>query len=238
MALKNSYQLTELAYDAGFKASRKELNTAVAAAIGESGGNTRARGDNGDAWGLWQISLPHHPEYAKNPEQLYDAQINAAAAYKIYVEANRSFEPFHAYSHASVAKRLFLDQAANVGVTAWELAHPDAAFGLVTTQGKKEVQEKVIEGLGLEGMGEAVERLRKWVTTPANLGRMATAVVGVVIIIVGLAVLARPIIEPVAKTAVKATAAKATATKVAERTATKVAKETTAKTEKAAAKSE
>jgi hypothetical protein len=203
--MQNPYQLTQLAYDAGFHASRNELITAVAAAIGESGGNERARGDGGDSWGLWQINLPSHPEYRANPEQLYDPRTNANAAYKIYVAAGRDFEPFHAWSHASGPKKAFLTSAALVGVSAWEVSHPGAALGTVAKPVTDAAGSAIGQATG--GLSDALgaaERLRTWITTPANLGRLATGIIGAVVIVIGLAVLARPVIEPVAQTAAKA----------------------------------
>jgi Lysozyme like domain len=207
--MQNPYQLTQLSYDAGFRASRNELITAVAAAIGESGGNERARGDGGDSWGLWQINLPSHPEYKENPEQLYNPRTNADAAYKIYVEAGRSFEPFHAWSHAGGAKKAFLTSAALIGVSAWEVAHPAAALGTVVRPvgeaGKEAVTGAVTGALpGLEGVSDSLGRVGRWLTTPANIGRVAIAVIGAAIIIVGLAVLAKPVAESALDTVAKA----------------------------------
>lgn len=202
--MQNPYQLTQLAYDAGFRANRTELIEAVASAIGESGGNEKARGDNGDSWGLWQISLPFHPEYRSNPEQLYDPQTNAAAAYKIYVAAGRNFEPFHAWSHASAPKKVFLSAAALTGVSTWEVAHPGAALGTIvkpaTEAGGRAaggVVDKVAPGVR-DVMGIA-QNVGNWLTTEKNIGRLALGIIGAVIIVVGLAVLARPILEPAAK---------------------------------------
>lgn len=199
--MQNPYQLTQLAYDAGFRESRNELITAVAAAIGESGGNERARGDNGDSWGLWQINLPSHPEYRSNPEQLYDPRTNAAAAYKVYVAAGRNFEPFHAWSHASGVKKAALTTAALGGVSIWEASHPAAAIGTAARPATEAVSGAVGQATGgvSEALG-AVEKARAWITTPANLGRIATAVVAAVIIVVGVATLLRPAIEKTAQT--------------------------------------
>lgn len=210
--MQNPYQITQLAYDAGFRANRTELIEAVASAIGESGGNERARGDGGDSWGLWQINLPSHPEYRANPELLFNPRTNADAAYKVYVEAGRNFEPFHAWSHANPAKKAFLTTAALGGVTIWEAAHPGAALGTLVRPGTNAAGKAVSEAKkdvteSLSGPLKALERLREWVTTPANLGRLATGVVGAAVIVIGLAVLARPVLEPAAKTAAKAATA-------------------------------
>ena len=200
--MQNPYQLTQLAYDAGFRATRNELITAVAAAIGESGGNERRVGDRtqGGSYGLWQIHLPSHPEYKSNPEQLFDPRTNAAAAYKIYVAAGRSFEPFHAWSRASGPKKAFLTSAALGGVSVWEVAHPGAALGTVVRPAGEAVKGEATEiaqnaAPALSDTLEVAKKVRDWVTTPANIGRLALAVVAGVVIIVGTATLILPTVK-------------------------------------------
>jgi Lysozyme like domain len=200
--MQNPYQLTQLAYDAGFRATRNELITAVAAAIGESGGNERAVGDRsqGGSYGLWQIHLPSHPEYKSNPEQLFNPRTNAAAAYKIYVAAGRSFEPFHAWSHASGPRKAFLTSAALGGVSVWEVAHPGAAIGTVVRPAGEAAQgavETAVSGAvpGVQEALGAADRVREWLTTPANLGRLAMGAVAAVVIIVGVATLVAPTVK-------------------------------------------
>ena len=79
-----------LASNAGF--SGADLATAAAIALAESGGNpndynpeTAARGGTPQgqgSFGLWQIYLKAHPEFAG--QNLYDPQTNANAAYSVY----------------------------------------------------------------------------------------------------------------------------------------------------------
>lgn len=83
-------QLQQLAANAGF--SGPDLATAVAIALAESSGNptkynpeTAARGGTPQgqgSYGLWQIYLKMHPEFAG--ANLFDPQTNANAAYSIY----------------------------------------------------------------------------------------------------------------------------------------------------------
>lgn len=205
MAL-NPYQLAQLAYDAGFNKSSDELTIAVATALGESGGVPTKVGDSGNSYGLWQIHLPSHPEYRGNPQALFDPKTNAAAAYKIYVAAGRNWEPFHAWSHASTAKQLSLRAVAGPAVVLWQASHPGAAFGIA---GREQVEAgKDIAGAATgalaPGVKEAVEgfnKARDWITTPANVGRLAYGIVGAVIIVIGLAVLAKPAVDQAAKIA-------------------------------------
>lgn len=94
-------QLVQLAANAGFTGD--DLATAVAIAMAESGGNpdaynaeTAANTPQGQgSYGLWQIYLKAHPEFAG--ENLYDPQTNADAAFSIYSNAG-GFSPWATYT--------------------------------------------------------------------------------------------------------------------------------------------
>jgi hypothetical protein len=83
-------QIAQVAANAGF--SGPDLATAVAIALAESGGNpaayNREPGARGGtpqgqgSYGLWQIYLKKHPEFAG--QNLFDPQTNANAAFSIY----------------------------------------------------------------------------------------------------------------------------------------------------------
>lgn len=207
MAILNNVQLVELAYNAGFRQDENELVDAVAAAIGESGGNTEARGDGGASWGLWQIHLPSHPEYGKNPQALFNPKTNADAAYKVYVDSKRNFEPFHALSHASLARKAELRAKAIASVQLWKLAHPAKGFG-ITAAPTPEIRALfggISNPLGsvtgaVDKVGEMAQRAGQWLSTPANIGRLAIAIGGVIIVVAGIIVLMKPGIEWTAKT--------------------------------------
>jgi hypothetical protein len=86
----------QAAYNAGFRGSH--LDAAVMIAECESGFNPEAKclncfGVSEDSRGLWQINLNAHPQY-KNVN-LFDPQINANAAYQVYLESNSSFRPWY-----------------------------------------------------------------------------------------------------------------------------------------------
>lgn len=84
-------QIAQYAQNAGFQGN--DLATAVAIALAESGGNPQAYNpetaanapQNKGSYGLWQIYLNAHPEFAGF--NLYDAQTNANAAYEIYSQS-------------------------------------------------------------------------------------------------------------------------------------------------------
>ena len=94
-------QLIGLASGAGF--SGDDLITAVAIALAESGGDPQAYNPEQSAgaaqgrgsFGLWQIYLTAHPEFAG--QNLLDPQVNAAAAYAVYSAAGNSFRPWSTF---------------------------------------------------------------------------------------------------------------------------------------------
>lgn len=72
-------QLQALAASVGFP----DPALAAAVAMAESGGNPNAYGDAqyGGSYGLWQINIPSHPQFAGNPAVLYNPTTNAQAAF-------------------------------------------------------------------------------------------------------------------------------------------------------------
>lgn len=81
-----------------------DLVTAIAIALAESGGNPRAYNPETAAgapagkgsYGLWQIYLNAHPEFAG--DDLYDPQMNANDAYEIYTKAGNSFTAWSTFN--------------------------------------------------------------------------------------------------------------------------------------------
>jgi hypothetical protein len=96
-------QLVALASGAGF--SGDDLVTAVSIALAESGGNPQAYNPERAAgtpqgygsFGLWQIYLKAHPEFAGS--NLFDPATNAAAAFSVYQRAGGSFRPWSTFGN-------------------------------------------------------------------------------------------------------------------------------------------
>lgn len=87
--------IRNIAYNAGFRGSH--LDAAVEIAYCESGFNTAAHclncfGVSEDSRGLWQINVNAHPQYKS--VDLFDPQVNANAAYQIYLESGKDFSPW------------------------------------------------------------------------------------------------------------------------------------------------
>jgi Lysozyme like domain len=93
-------QIQGYAAAAGF--SGADLATAVAIALAESSGDPSAINPEG-SYGLWQIYLPMHPEFAG--VNLLDPQANAAAAFSVYSKAH-GFGPWSTFNSGAYAKYL------------------------------------------------------------------------------------------------------------------------------------
>lgn len=101
----NFEQLRVLAEAAGFQGD--DAITAAAIALAESSGNPKAYNPetaagtpiNFGSYGLWQIYLNAHPEFAN--QNLYDAATNARAAFSVYRSAGDSFTPWSTYKNAA-----------------------------------------------------------------------------------------------------------------------------------------
>ncbi len=108
-------QIAELAAGAGFAGA--DLVTAVAVALAESrDGDPNAYNpelqantpEGKGSYGLWQIYLKAHPEFAD--WDLYDPETNAAAAFRVYRGAGNRFTPWTTFktgayrAHLAVAR--------------------------------------------------------------------------------------------------------------------------------------
>lgn len=126
-------QIAQYAAAAGF--TGKDLITAVDIALAESGGNpgaynpeTAAAGGTPQgqgSYGLWQIYLKMHPEFAG--ENLADPQTNANAAYSIYAIAG-GFTPWSTYTSGEYG--MYESPAVLAAVAAYGAAPAQAAAPL------------------------------------------------------------------------------------------------------------
>src|SRR5271163_4681913 len=129
-------QIAQYAAAAGFTGN--DLLTAVDIALAESGGNpaaynpeTAAAGGTPQgqgSYGLWQIYLKMHPEFAG--ANLADPQTNANAAYSIYAIAG-GFTPWSTYTSGQYG--MYESPAVQAAVAAYGAPAPltlDASTGL------------------------------------------------------------------------------------------------------------
>lgn len=115
MAKLSPAQIAEYAHDAGFRG--QDLTVAVAVALAESGGDTKAHNpvppDN--SYGLWQINMIGSLGPARRDQfdldgnrELFDPQENAKAAWAISGHGD-SFQPWTTYTSGAYKK--YLDDA-------------------------------------------------------------------------------------------------------------------------------
>lgn len=131
-------QIAYYAQTAGFDG--EDLVTAVAIALAESSGNPNVYNPETSApggtpagqgsYGLWQIYLKEHPEFAA--DNLYDPQTNANDAYEIYSKAG-GFSPWASYN--SGAYQAFLGAASSAGGPAIAMPLP-SSFGTQDESGQ------------------------------------------------------------------------------------------------------
>ena len=114
-ATNMTQNIATYAAQAGFTGT--DLVISVAVALAESGGNARAYNPEKQAgtatgkgsYGLWQIYLEAHPEFAN--QDLYDPQTNADAAFSVYSKAGNSFSPWSTYNNGTYQSHLDVAQA-------------------------------------------------------------------------------------------------------------------------------
>ena len=102
--------IAQYAEQAGF--AGEDLLIAVAIALAESSGNARAYNpetaagapEGKGSYGLWQIYLHAHPEFAG--QDLYDPQTNANAAFSVYTAAGNSFSPWSTFKNGAYQAKL------------------------------------------------------------------------------------------------------------------------------------
>jgi len=114
--VSDKYSPTEikgLAKEAGFPT--EALSTISAIALAESAGNADAHNSKppDDSYGLWQINMlgklgpARRKEYGiKTNAELFNAHTNAKAAYRVYVNAGRSFKPWSTFNNGTYKKFL------------------------------------------------------------------------------------------------------------------------------------
>ena len=115
MSKLSSEQIAQYAHDAGFRGH--DLSTAVAIALAESGGRSRAHNATppDDSYGLWQINMlgalgpeRRHQFHLDANRELFDPATNAEAAFAISGKG-ASFRPWSTYTNG--AYKSHLDEA-------------------------------------------------------------------------------------------------------------------------------
>lgn len=198
-----SIQVMQTARAAGW--TGQDLLTAGAVCWAESSGNPNAHNTSGgaDARGLWQINVARnaHPEYAS--QNMYDPKANAAAAYAIW--KRDGWGPWQAHNNGSYL--LYLPMMTSAATAAGGLMVATDPVGSA-----KEAAGQVADTVGgiadvpgalLQAVEEPVKILA-WLTQSGTQIRIAKVVVGAGLVMLGLYVFARPVVDPAVKTIGKA----------------------------------
>jgi hypothetical protein len=193
MADLSNHQILDLAYQAGWRKTG-DLEKTLAVVLAESSGNPNAVSVTGCCHGLMQINLN---STTKTAAQLKDPLTNMQEGFRLW--SSRGWQPWN----SSRAGQLLRIPEAQASVATWQLSPGVGAQGTAGAAG--EAAGAVTSAVpGLSGAIEATEKARAWITTPANLGRLAMAIIAGAIIIVGIATLIAPVAEKAVDTVAKA----------------------------------
>lgn len=194
-------QIARYALGAGFGIS--DGTTATAIALAESGGDADSHyvTSKEDSRGLWQINVMAHPQYAN--QNLYDPATDAKAAFAVYKSSG-----WKAWTTYGGARYYAFLAPASAGMAVAKslggLVDPiDNGVGSIIG-GAADAAGTVLDGAqAVGGFLQDIENPQTWL-------RVLKVLVGGVLVVVGVGMVLRPIVQPVAqKTA--ATAAKVAA---------------------------
>jgi Lysozyme like domain len=178
----SAVQVAEYAWEAGFRGT--DFVRAVATALAESGGppflnaNTDAVSSTGCCYGLWQINVRVHKQYTA--AQMRDPRQNAAAAYALF--KRDGWRPWNS-SRAGMMLAWPVAAEAAGRVSGRSPSNAAQQAGAVAGQAAS-AAGSAIPGFG--EIGDAANRITRWVTTPANVGRVVMVVGGVVLVLAAL----------------------------------------------------
>ncbi len=187
MAL-NAYSIAGLAYNAGWRGP--DWPNAVAVALAESSGDPNAHNTarGNDARGLWQVNVKEgaHPGY--KGRDLYNPNVNAQTAHEIWER-----DGWAPWKSSRGGQKLRWPEAM-AGVAAYQVRHPGSAVGQAVAPetvmpnlpgpvpgfGGEPEDRTDTKGLiaAVRDLIDATGRGVKWVTTPANVGRIVLVILG------------------------------------------------------------
>jgi hypothetical protein len=177
-------EIAQVARSAGF--SESAIPTAVAVALAESSGRTKAVSPTGCCHGLWQINVNVHP-YTK--AQMQDPAQNAAAAKKISNNGT-NWKPWSAYTNGSYL--LYMTSARNAS----RVRTDDNNGGTTPQQSGGDILIDELSGAvdGIQGITYPITATKEWLSDRNNIFRIVKVLAGGAIAILGLKLIVK---EPV-----------------------------------------
>jgi hypothetical protein len=194
------------AWNAGFK-DRPTLERATAVAYAESSGRARVVNSIGCCVGLWQINVKAHTQYTT--AQMQDPQANANAAWAIS-NGGRNWKPWQAFTTGAY---LLYMPAAKTAVTTLQKQGtpiPDKPGGLNPFDPKTDSPlpdqlENPLDSTAssISNLAQFPAKVTAWISDRNNIIRLVKVMTGVVIAVVGIGIVARPVINQTVNTATK-----------------------------------
>jgi hypothetical protein len=180
-------QIATHAAAAGFRGA--DLQTSVAVALAESGGNPSARNlsSREDSRGLWQINVRAHPELAAN---LYDPATNARAARAVLRK-----QGWRAWSVFTNGKFLLYMPTAGAAVKSMpggvDTGDPlaDKAAGAIDSAAGGVLDT----GRSIVSVGQLMAKAGTWINDPRNWMRVMYVVLGGAMLVGALVVVVAPV---------------------------------------------
>jgi hypothetical protein len=169
--------IAAVASKAGFGANEDMLTTAVAVALAESSGRTKAVSPTGCCHGLWQINTEVHP-YSKS--QMQDPAQNAAAAWKIS-NGGTNWKPWSAYTNGSY------------------LLYKTTARRAAKSPGDILIDELGDDIPDFTDATQSLSDIRDWISDRNNIFRIVKVISGGLIVAVGVNMIMKAPVQMVIK---------------------------------------
>jgi hypothetical protein len=182
-------QIAQVASAAGFGKDESTLTTAVAVALAESSGRTKAVSPTGCCHGLWQINVNVHP-YTKT--QMQDPAQNAAAAWKIS-NGGTNWKPWSAYTNGSYLLYMTSARTASRARTS-DNAGADPS---IASDAFDDISDDFMDGI--QGITYPLTATKEWLSDRNNIFRIVKVLAGGAIAILGLKLIVKQPIQTVIK---------------------------------------
>ena len=182
--------IAQVAARAGFGKDESTLATAVAVAMAESSGRTKAVSPTGCCHGLWQINTNVHP-YTKT--QMQDPAQNAAAAWKIS-NGGTNWKPWSAYTNGSYLLYLTNARSASKRTTSDSGgANPQQSGGDILLDELGDTVDSI------QGITYPIAATKAWLSDRNNIFRIVKVLAGGAIVVVALRMIMTAPVQAVLK---------------------------------------